>query len=241
MKEKSIAKPIQWSTLLTVSALASFGMIGMTIIQALVYFIWPPPSFEPTFEAVKDWYEMLDSNALIGLLNLDLFMLLDYILNAFIVLGLYMVLKRHNESLMLIALLLGIAGIIMYYPSNPAFSMLTLSNLYTTATEIEKNLLISSGQTILAQFKGTAFVVSYLLIAISGLMMALVMLKSSVFSKLTALIGILFYTMNLIPASAGVVGFYLSFLSLFPMLLWLFLIGKVLLRIGGNALDEEKI
>lgn len=237
--QKTDISDLVWTGLIRVGGAAALLLIGMTIIQATVYFLWPPPSFEPTYDAVAHWFMFLRMNPIIGLLNLDLLMIVDYLLNIIIFLGLFLVLKNINRTLMVIALLLGFVGVAVYFPSNPAFGMLTLSNIFTSASQTEQDLLISAGQTIMTTFKGTAFVVSYILIAVSGLIMSFVMLRSTFFSKITACIGIVFYSMNLIPASAGMIGFYISFLSLIPMLLWLFLIGweMVFLSKGGRVRD----
>jgi hypothetical protein len=237
--QKTNAVDATWTGLIRVGGAAAFLLIGMTIIQATVYFLWPPPSFEPTYDAVTHWFMLLRMDPIVGLLNLDLLMIVDYILNLIIFLGLFLVLKNINRTLMVIALLLGFIGVAVYFPSNPAFGMLTLSNIFTSASQTEQNIIISAGQAIMATFKGTAFVVSYILNAVSGLIMSFVMLKSTFFSRVTAYIGIVFYSMNLIPASAGMIGFYISFLSLLPMLLWLFLIGRKMVFIGkgGRVLD----
>jgi hypothetical protein len=238
-REKTVATTgSPWGGLYRVGAAAAIALVVCTFAQAAVYILWPPPSFLPSATAVVDWFALLRSNWLIGLLNLDLVMLFDYPANLLVFLALCVALRQTNRSLVTVAAALGLAGILSYFAVNPAFSMLSLSGQYAAATgEAERMATVAAGQAVLAVFAGSGFNASYVLIAIAGLIVALTMLQSGTFGRRTAYVGILFYAMNLVPASAGTLGLVLSLSSLVPMIAWLVLLARRLLQLGR---EEER-
>jgi hypothetical protein len=123
--------------------------------------------------------------------------------------------------------------------STVAFEMLTLSNQYATATtEAERSIFLAAGQAMLATWQGTAFDVSYVLSAIAILIVSAVMLRSHhLFSKTTGYAGLSAGVLALVPPTAGTVGLIFSIVSLVPMVIWLTLIARRLLRSGPLERD----
>ncbi len=102
------------------------------------------------------------------------------------------------------ALLLQIVSVATYFSSTVAFEMLSLSNQYTAAiTDMERFTSLAAGQGMLTTWQGTAFDVSYILGAIALLTVSYVILRSNLFGKFTAWIGILTSVLMFIPPSAG--------------------------------------
>ena len=118
---------------------------------------------------------------------MDLLLIVDYALLGLVFLALWATLRRSSQSLMAIALTLELVGIATYYASTVAFEMLSLSNQYTAA---ERFTFLTAGLVMLMTWQGTAFNVSYILSAIALLIVSSVMLKSHIFSKVTAYVGI---------------------------------------------------
>jgi hypothetical protein len=58
------------------------------------------------------------------------------------------------------------------------------------------------------------------------------MLHSAVFSPLTGVAGVAAGVTGLIPANMGTLGLALSFVSLIPLVVWLVLIGRRLLKLS---------
>jgi hypothetical protein len=87
----------------------------------------------------------------------------------------------------------------------------------------------------LAIWQGTALDVSYILSGGALLLISAVMLRSLVFSKATAYVGILAGAAAPIPSTAGTVGLVLSLVSLFPLVLWLILVARSLFRVSSDA------
>lgn len=147
-------------------------------------------------ETVSGWFALLQDDKLVGLAYLNLFDVVDYLLLGLMFLALYATLSRFNKSYMAIATALGFVGITIYCASNTALSMLFLSNQYAAATtEAQKSMLLAAGQALLAASNithpSTGIYVSFLLIALAGMLTSIVMLRSTLFNKATAYFGIL--------------------------------------------------
>lgn len=149
---------------------------------------------------VSNWFVLLQSNRLLGLSYLNIFDIVNYALVGLMFLALYVVLRRTNKSYMAIATILGFLGIAVYFASNTALSMLSLSEQYAAATtDTQRTMLLAAGEAMLAinrfsspgAHPGTGGYVSLLLIAIAGMITSVVMLRSDVFNRATAYVGIL--------------------------------------------------
>lgn len=143
---------------------------------------------------------------------------------------------------MAIALTFGLLGIAAYFASNTAFEMLSLSNQYTAATtDAQRSQLLASGQTMLALYQGTAFNMYYVFNTVATLIISVVMLRSTLFSKVTASVGLVTGVLMIIPSSVGTIGLYLALLSLVPFAIWCILIARRLFQLAqGGSLQEAK-
>ncbi len=72
---------------------------------------------------------------------------------------------------------------------------------------------------------------SYVLGAVAGLIISAVMLRSNIFSKVTAYVGILMNVMMLVPPTVGTIGLLLSLISLVPLAIWYILIARRLFQL----------
>ena len=163
-----------WKPLYRVGGAAALMVVLLYVIQIIVLVVSPPPS------TVIGYFTLFHRNALLGLLDLDLLSIADYALFVPLFLALYIALRRVSPSFMAIATALGLVGIATYFASNTAFEMLSLSNQYATATtDAQRSLFVASGQAMLAIYQGTAFDVSYVLLAIASLIISVVMLRSN--------------------------------------------------------------
>jgi hypothetical protein len=208
--------------------MAALAVLVLIPIQMVVFFVWPPPN------SVIGWFALFQDNALVGLLDMDLLLIVDYLLLIGVFSALWASLRRANESLMAIALILRLVATATYLASTVAFEMLTLNNQYATATtDVERSIFLATGQTMLATWQGTAFDVSYVLSALAILTVSAVMLRSHLlFSKVTGYAGLSVGKLALVPPTAGAIGVVFSLVSLVPMVIWLALIARRLLRLG---------
>jgi len=194
-------------------------------------------------DTIIDWFTLLQNNRILGLSYLNLFDIVDYALVGLMFLALYAALRRANKSYMAIATTLGFVGMAIYFASNTAFSMLSLSDQYAAATtDAQRSMFLAAGQAVLAInnrgaiYQGTGIYVSFLLLAVAGLMVSAVMLRSSIFGRVTAYVGILASAFDLaycitfafVPAMTV---YLLSAAGLFLMI-WHILIGRRLYQLG---------
>ena len=149
---------------------------------------------------VNNWFTLLQDNRLLGLSYLNIFDIVDYALVGLMLLALYVALRQANKSYMTIATTLGFIGIAVYFATNTAFSMLSLSDQYAVATtDAQRTMLLSAGEAMLAinrftspgAHPGSGGYMSLLLIAVGGMIISIVMLRSNVFNRATAYVGIL--------------------------------------------------
>jgi hypothetical protein len=216
-----------WKSLHKVGSAAALIMALFIPIQIVVFIVWPPPG------TVIGWFTLFQNNRLIGLLDMDLLLIIDQVLLGLILLALYVSLKRASPSFMTIALALGLIGIATYFASTSAFEILSLSNQYAAATsEVERSMFLAAGQVMLASWQGTAFDVAYVLEGVALLIIGVVMLRSTIFGKVTARVGILLGVMSLVPPTAGTIGLIFALGSLVPLEIWDILIARRLFQIA---------
>ncbi len=204
--------------------LAAIAMLVIMLAQVIIFIIWPPPG------TVEEFFNLFDQKPLLGLLSMDLLYLFNNALLVLIYLALYAALRHSAPSAMLIALVLGLVGIAAYYASNTAFEMLSLSRQYAVVSDdVQKAALVGAGQGMLAIYKGTAFTVYYILNAVCLLIMAVVMLRSRVFSRATGRLALVSAVLMSVPSTAGAIGMVFALASLVPWGIFLVLIARRLL------------
>jgi hypothetical protein len=225
----------RWAWLYQAGAVAALLSALFIPIQILVFIVWPPP----LQGSVNEWFALFQENRLVGLVDLDLLLVADNVLLIPLFLALYILLRRANESLMLMATALGFLGIIMYIASNPAIEMLSLSNQYAAATsDAQRIVFLAAGQAMLATWQGTAFQVAYLAGSVAGIAMGVAMLRSGVFGSVTATLAILGNAIGLglyIP----IIGLYISVFSVLFLEIWYILLAWRLFQLGRGSLDSS--
>lgn len=202
------------STYKPVYAAAFASTIVMLIVMPLqiaAYILFPLPI------TITDWFILFRDNPLAGFFHSDFFLMVDNVLIAVIYLAFYHSLKEKHTGLLQIALVLGFIGIASYISSCKTFELLSLSGRYfAAASEADKAALLAAGYSMVASWQGTAFDAYYVLNAITLLIVAFVMLKSPVYGRLTAIIGLVTGILMIIPSTAGTIGLVFSLLSLIP-------------------------
>lgn len=218
----------QWRTLYRIGAWV--GIVAMTLIPVsiIVFVMWPPP------ETVSGHFARLQANLLLGLLGIDLIYLVTNVLMLPLMLALYMALRRDNESLMLLALTAVLVGTVALLAANPLVEMWTLSEQHAAATTAAARILyLTAGEVFLTGYTGTAYHAHYILGSLGLLLMAVVMLRSPRFGRLTAYMGIV---ANLVAFGlyVPVIGVTLSTLSGIAYLIWFVLIIRKLFQLSTS-------
>jgi hypothetical protein len=217
----------QWRGLYRVGSVSAWIVLLLMPVQVAVYVLWPPP------ETTTAHFLVFRDNVLIGLLGFDLLYMVSIILSSLVMLTISIALWSKARSAITVALFVGTISVAIYFASSVALEMSSVSNLYARASSPEEQRsLVAVGDALVARYKGTAFAVSYMLTAVSGLIIAWVMVRTGEFGRTIALLGLAMNAMAIVPANAGQVGLVLSFASLLPTIIWL---GLVAVKLGRMA------
>lgn len=204
--------------LFRVAQYLSLLMLVLIPIQIIVFVISPPP------DTVEGFFELYQQNSFLGLLSLDFLYLFNNIIIIVIYLALFIILYRERPVTVILALILGLVGVACYYPSNPSFEMLTLSNQYFQALPDQQIIYLAAGEASIAGYTGTSFNAYYVLSTICLLMFACAMIKSPQFNKSIGLWGLASGFFMIVPSSAGILGMIFSLLSLIPWVVFVVLL-----------------
>jgi len=218
----------RWGELYRVAGIATIVMLVLIPVQIAVFTIWPTP------QSTLEWFRLFQSSWGLGLIHLDVLYILNNTIVAIMYLAFYMSLRRKNEAMLLLAVLLaGLLATAAYYSSNPAFEMLSLSRQFAAIdAEPQRAMFLAAGQALIYQWKGTAFDVYYILSAICLIIIAMVMFKSAVYGKAMAVIGLSSGVLMLIPSTVETIGIYFSLASLVPWVIFSILAAVKFLRFG---------
>lgn len=188
---------------------------------------------------ILDWFTLLQANKILGLIQLNVLDFINYALVGLIFLSLFSVLKKNFKGAATLALLMTFTGIAIYFSSNQSFSIYALANQYSSiSSEAQKSILLAAGEALLIQNDplvfGNGVFWAFMLVNGAGLIYAIIMMRSSTFSRLTAVIGIIANGTGLIYFFTVLIKPDLTFLPLSLsapfLLIWYILIGLKLLK-----------
>jgi hypothetical protein len=206
-----------------VAAVISVIVIPLSIVAFFVWPLWP-----------ENILAVIQADWLAGLMGLDTMYLLSNVFAIPFFLVLYVTLKEVDSGWALLALTLGLIGLVYLVPSRPIPEMFILSDQYAAAsTEAEKAIYVAAGEGMLAHFHGVAYHAHYILGSVSLLISSSLMLRSDVFSKTTAYVGIV-TNIVVFGLYVPVVGVYISMLSVAGYLIWYILIARTLIELGWD-------
>ncbi len=176
---------LQTKKIFRLGAISSIIVAGLLLLSIIAYFIWP---YKAGMVSTESIFNLLQKDRLGGLISLDLLMLLIIPINILPLLVLYYSLKQVNQFYALLALVISLVGVVLLIPTRPLIELVNLSDQYTAAAnEAVKNRYLASGDLLLGQFSGTAWVFQTVLFMVSGIINAFLMLSCSIFRRITAL------------------------------------------------------
>jgi hypothetical protein len=136
---------------------------------------------------------------------------------------------------------LALAGIAAYWATNQSFNLLFLSDQYAAATtDAQRSQFLASAQAISAiDQNGMFYSMGFVLVVVASLMVSIAMLRSNVFGKATASVGILSSLLTLsfdlswtfVPTT-NIVPVVIAGGGAILMFIWWALIGQRLYRLG---------
>jgi hypothetical protein len=201
----------KFQPLFKVAWILTLIMIILIPIDLLRFFLSPPPS------TVIGMFELFNDNTFLALLSLDLLYIINNLILVVIFLALFIILYSEKPTTSIFALTFGLLGNALYYPSNPAFEMLTLSKKYFEAQSGDQSLYLAAGEALMAGFTGTSFNVYYILGGVACVLFSYAILKSHNFKKSIGVWGMIASLLMIIPSSAGLLGMIFAIASLIPI------------------------
>jgi hypothetical protein len=238
----SVAVDTSYQNLYKPGGVAAFIAAVLVLGEVIILAIYPQPG------TIRDWFTLIQSNRIIGLMDLWLLEVPMYLMFILMFLAIYVVLRKANHGLTLTALVIALLGIGIFLATNNPFSMLSLSNQYAAAaTDAERSTFLAAGQALLLNTNQRAiggFNMGLFLVSVAGLIFSSVMLKSNIFSRLTALFGILAHALSLIDylrqalTSSSIIALLVILPNALFLVIWYFQIG---LRFNHLGSPEKKM
>jgi hypothetical protein len=190
-------------------------------------------------------FGLLQNSKVLGLLRLDLPTVAAMPLYYLLFLGLYAALRPSDRANVTLSVALVFAGITLLLATPTALSMIPLSEKYAAATtEATRIQILAAGEAVLATdiWHGTSAIIGGILVQAGAVLISAVMLRTNVFSRMTAYVGILTHGLDLAHILLGLflpaAGFVLIALVGPLYLVWFPLVGRRLFQLaaGGRAL-----
>lgn len=220
-----------WAGLYKLAGVSALLQVAIVINQ-LVIFMSAPPPLEGT---ALEWFKLFQENPIIGLIDFEFLMVIYVILCIPIALALYTILRPVNPSWTAVYLTLTLLGVMCFIAARPAFEMLYLSQAYAAAqNDAQRAMLLAAGEAKVAAFHGTAFYINYILGSLTGLIISLVMLQSTLFSKKISYVRIASSVCDF-GLFLPVVGMFISILSVLFLAIWNIMIARRLFQLGQTS------
>ena len=221
-----------WKGLVVTGAWAALASVVLIVVQIGIYLVWPPP------ETTVELFDVLVTDPVRGLLALDLLYIVSNLLAYLVYFGLAVALWRVSRSGVVIALAFGVLGMAAYMASPRPVEMLALAQAYSQADAVEQVALVAAGDGMLATWMGTAFDIYYFFNLVTLLVLAALMHRSAVFTRATAVWGLLAAALMAVPSNFGTVGLVFAMASLVPWAVFAVLAAVRLLRLAGDVGQE---
>lgn len=226
-----------WSGLCRAGGVAALILIAYslaTIVQLVVLGGQPATAAEA--------FTLLQNNRILGLLRLDLPTIVAMPLYYFLFLGLFAALRRTDRASTMVSTSLAFVGVTLVLATPTALSMVSLSEKYAAATTEAMRIQVqAAGEAILATdiWHGTGALVGGILLQSAAVLISVVMLRSRVFGRTTAYLGILMHGLDLAHIVFGlflpVAGVVLMAIAgpFYPI--WFLLVGRRLLQLAATG------
>ena len=232
-----------WSGLYWTGGVAAFLLIVYalaTMVQLVV--LGGPPT------TAAEAFSLLHNHRIVGLLRLDLPTVFVMPLYYLLFLGLLAALWRTDRANATLSTALAFGGVTLLLATPTGLSMMWLSEKYAAATTDAAHMqFLAAGEALLATdvWHGTGAIIGGILAQSGAVLISIVMLRSSVFGKPTAYLGILMHGFDL---AHIILGLLLPVLGVVFMAIagpfypiWLFLIGRRLLQLAAASRPSSSV
>lgn len=181
-----------WTGIYRAGAAAALLAVLAGLVDILITFV-PGTGFAPGERTVVDWFTVYREAPFLALRDMGILNVLTTSCTVLVFFALYGAHRRVQPVQAALAVMIICMGTTIYIANNMALPMLSLSSQYASAAgEAQKALLVSAGQSLMAQEDvGAGAFLGFFIPEIAGVLMALVMLRGRVFSRWTAWAGLL--------------------------------------------------
>jgi hypothetical protein len=232
---------VGWKRIFRIGGISALIVTAFFLLDMVVLV-----AFRPYPETADGWFVLLGNNRIVGLLSLDIFVLAGFPLCYPMFFALYGALKQVDPAVLAFVTILAFAGLAVLISTDKTYSMISLSDRYAAATtDAQKALLLAAGETVLATSNGTGTNLASFFLEGAALIFSIFMLRSGIFGRFTAYMGILGHgldlariVINLIlapitgPALLAPIGIILLAIGGPLQLIWYALTGQRLLQLG---------
>lgn len=183
----------KWKSVLLLGSICTFIALAGTIIDIVFGTVTGGNLAELPQSAVGRFTQM-QSNTLLGLYNLDLLNIIIQLIMIPSYLALYVVLSKVNPGFSLLAFIFFLIGTIAMVTGNAALPVYELSSKYVAASsDSQKILFAAAGEAMLAKgIHGSyGMFIGFILPNLGGILISWLMLKSGIFSKTNAWLGLI--------------------------------------------------
>ena len=150
---KTSSKPVgdapgaSWNPLFRIGGISALAISVLFLAEMTIYLVSRAPSLADT----AGWFTLFHEHRFIGLLDFGILELYGSVLFVPVFAALYHYFREKHEGLMLIATFLAITGIAANFATSKMFPLLTLSDLYASATtEALRAQYLVLGRSVLA-------------------------------------------------------------------------------------------
>ncbi len=228
-----------WLRLCRAGGIAAFIFLGYTLVTLVqLSILGGPPS------SAAEAFQVLQQSKVIGLLRLDFLTVVALPLYYLLFLGLFSALRDTDRTHAAVATALAFVGLTLVLATPNALPLLALGEKYSAASsEAMKAHYLAAGEAVMAtdMWHGTGAYLGAILLQSGAAWISVIMLRG-VFSKMTAWLGIVVHTLDLIHV---VILPFLPRISVGFMIIaglglpvWLWLVGRRLLQVERESIRD---
>lgn len=184
----------KWKTLYRAGAISPLIALALYASQFII-----PIFGDPYPETVEGWFALFQRSKLLGLWYLNALDIVSFALLGIMFLALYVALRRVCPSWMLIAIYFALLGAVVFIvPRVLTLSVVTFSDLHAAATtEAQRTMWLTAGETLSRVSTATPQTLGFLFMAVAGLIISVVILRSQSFRKAAGYVGIVGFVVTL--------------------------------------------
>lgn len=236
-----------WKSLYKVGGVAALMAVLAILLDIFISF--GGEDFNPATLTAIEWFSLFQGNGLAGLRALGFINIISLTVSVSLYFALYGAHRQGYQVIAGLALILYLLGATIYISGNAAIPIFVLSEKYVLATtEAQRTLIATAGEALLARgadFTPGSFI-GFFFTEMAGLAFSFVMLRSRMFSKVTAILGILgFLLLSIFTILTTFVPFFFNVAMAIAMVggllsvTWYILVARALFQLG-NGLTNAK-